>query len=166
MTNNDILRRLRYIFDLNDSKMMAIFKHADYPATRAEISDWMKKEDDPDFQALNDKMLAIFLNGLIIEKRGRKDGPKPEPEKRLNNNMIFKKLKIALNLQSDDILDLLALADFSFSKHELSALFRKQGHKHHRECKDQVLRQFLRGLQIKHRGDHADEPSFEWPEKS
>ena len=151
MTNNDVLRRIRYTFNFDDSKMMAIFALAGLEVTRAGISDWLKKDDDPDFQICSDLQLATFLNGLIIEKRGRKDGPQPEPEKTLNNNIIFRKLKIALNLQADDVIKLINQADFRMSKHELSAFFRKPGHKHYRECKDQVLRYFLKGLQLKHR---------------
>ena len=120
--------------------------------TRAGISDWLKKDDDPDYKNCSDQQLAIFLNGLIIEKRGKKDGPQPEPEKTLNNNIIFRKLKIALNLQADDVISMVNQADFRMSKHELSAFFRKPGHKHYRECKDQVLRYFLKGMQLKYRG--------------
>ena len=43
MTNNDILRRIRYTFDFNDSKMIAVFKLADYQVAREQISDWLKK---------------------------------------------------------------------------------------------------------------------------
>ena len=152
MTNNDVLRRIRYVFDLDDSQMMAVFGLAGVEATRAEISDWLKKEDDADYRKCSDPQLASFLNGLIIEKRGKKDGPLPEPETVLNNNIIFRKLKIALNLQADDVLSLVNRGDFNISKHELSAFFRKPGHKHYRECKDQVLRNFLKGLQQEHRG--------------
>lgn len=166
MTNNDILRRIRYTFDFGDSKMMAIFARADHQVTRAQISDWLKREDDPAYENLNDQMLAIFLNGLIIEKRGKKDGPQPLPEKRINNNKIFMKLKIALNLKAEDVLEILALEDFKFSKHELSAIFRKPGHKHYRECKDQVLRQFLNGLQLKFRDRVGSGKDFEWPDPS
>ncbi len=153
MTNNDVLRRIRYIFDLSDSKMMAIFSQADYEVTRAQISDWLKKDDDPAFQNCSDTLLATFLNGFIIDKRGRKDGEQPVPEKRLNNNIILTKLKIALNLKSEDILETLGLLGYRLGKHELSAFFRKPGHKHFRECKDQVLRNFLKGLQLKYRGE-------------
>lgn len=153
MTQNDILRRIRYILDLDDSTMMTLFALAGEPVTRAEISDWLKKDDDPDFQQISDLQLATFLNGLIIKMRGKRDGPQPEPEKRLNNNMIFMKLKIALDLKAEDVLAIMGLNGFTISKHELSAFFRKPGHKHHRVCKDQVLRNFLAGLQIKHRGD-------------
>ena len=153
MTNNDILRRLRYIFDYGDSKMIAIFASADLPVSREQISDWLKKEDDPAYQECNDSLLATFLNGLINAKRGRKDGAQAEPEKRLTNNIIFMKLKIALNLKADESLAILGLSGTHISQHELSAFFRKQGHKHYRECKDQILRGFLKGLQIKYRDE-------------
>lgn len=162
MTNNDILRRVRYIFDFNDDKMIALFGLADCKVTRAEISDWMKKEEDPDFKKLKDVQLATFLNGLIVDKRGKKDGPQPVPEKDLNNNAIFMKLKIALNLQAEDILEIMDLSDFRMSKHELSAFFRKAGHKHFRECKDQILRIFLKGLQMQYRNDEKNDEEFIW----
>ena len=85
MDNNDVFRRLRYIFDIGDDQMMAIFSLADYPVTRAQLSDWLKKEDHPDYKKILDYQLATFLNGFIIEKRGKQDGAIPEPEKKLNN---------------------------------------------------------------------------------
>ena len=153
MTNNDFLRRIRYIFDYNDSKMIELFGLADHQVTREQVSDWLKKEEDPAFQECGDRELAIFLNGLINDKRGKKDGPQPEPEKRLNNNIIFRKLKIALNMKDEDVLAMMDLAQFKMSKHELSAFFRKPGHIHYRVCKDQILRNFMKGLQLKYRAD-------------
>ena len=151
MTNNDILRRIRYIFSLNDTKMMAIFANAELEVTREQVSAWLKSDEDPDFVTCNDKTFATFLNGFINYKRGKKDGAQIEPEKRLTNNLIFIKLKIALNFKAEDILEVLELADFRLSKHELSAFFRKVAHKHYRDCKYQVLRNFLQGLQLKYR---------------
>ena len=151
MLNNDILRRIRYTFNFNDNKMISIFGLADHQVTRAQISDWLKKDDDPTFQKCNDAEFALFLNGLINEKRGKKEGAQPEPEKKLTNNIIFMKLKIALNLKAEDVLQIMDLAEFRMSKHELSAFFRKPGHKHYRECKDQILRNFLIGMQLKYR---------------
>ena len=151
MNNNDVLRRIRYTFNFDDSKMIVIFKQAGLEVSRAEISEWLKKDDDPDYKNCSDLQFATFLNGFIIEKRGKKDGPQPEPEKTLNNNIVFRKLKIALNLQADDVIAMLGKGDFRISKHELSAFFRKPGHRHYRECKDQVLRYFLKGMQAKYR---------------
>jgi len=151
MNNNDILRRLRYTFDLNDAKMIDLFAAGNQAVTRAEVSNWLKKEEDEYYQELYDKELAAFLNGFIIEKRGKREGDQPVAEKSLNNNTIFRKLKIALNLQDDGILEILALADMSFSKHELSAFFRNPSQSQYRPCKDQVLRNFIHGLQLKYR---------------
>lgn len=149
MTNNDILRRLRYSFNFNDDKMRAIFALADLRVTQASVSAWLKKDDEQGYQTLTDQQLAHFLNGLITEKRGKKDGPQPVAEKRLNNNLILTKLKIALNLKAEEIIELLKSVDFNLSKAELSALFRRPDHQHFRECKDQILRNFLKGLQQK-----------------
>lgn len=151
MTNNDVLRRIRYIFDFSDLKMIEIFDLVNLQVSRAQVSDWLKKEDDPAYQNCADIKLAIFLDGLIIYKRGKKEGPQPKPEKRLTNNIIFRKLKIALDLKADDILDILDLVNIRISKHELSAFFRKPDHKHYRDCKDQILRSFLKGIQLKYR---------------
>ena len=91
MTNNDILRRLRYIFDFGDSKMIALFGLADHQVTREQISNWLKKDDDPAYYECKDTQLAIFLNGLINDKRGKKEEAQPEPEIHLTNNIIFMK---------------------------------------------------------------------------
>ena len=61
------------------------------------------------------------------------------------------KFKIALNLKAEDVLEIMDLAAFGISKHELSAFFRRPGHKHYRACKDQILRNFLKGVQLKYR---------------
>jgi len=153
MDNNDIIRRIRYSFDFNDSKMVEIFALGDSKVTRAQISGWLKKDIDPGYVHLTDFQLAIFLNGLITEKRGKKEGSKPIPENKLNNNIIFRKLRIALYLKDNDILELLQLAGIKISKHELSAFFRKPGQIQFRECKDQILRNFLKGMQLKYRDD-------------
>lgn len=153
MDSNDILRRARFIFDFDDDKMIAIFGLTGHQVTRSQLSNWLKRDEDPAFQQCTDTQLAVFLNGLIIDKRGRKEGPQPDPEKRLTNNIIFMKLKIALNMKADDVIAIMNLAECPLSKHELSAFFRRSGHKHYRECKDQFLRNFLQGLQSKYRQD-------------
>ena len=151
MMNNDVLRRIRYVFDYDDTKMAAIFALAELKVERGQLIAWLKKEDDPAYQECNDRMLATFLNGFISEKRGKRDGPQPKPEMRLNNNAILMKLKIALNLQATDVLGILKLAEFQLSAHELSSFFRRSSHKNYRVCQDQVLRNFLRGMQLKYR---------------
>jgi uncharacterized protein YehS (DUF1456 family) len=167
VTNNDIFRRIRFIFNFNDSTMMALFALADCVVTREQVSDWLKQDDKPDFKELNDHQLAVFLNGLISKKRGKKAGPQPQAENFLNNNMIFRKLKIALDFKDEDILSVMDLAEFPVSKHELSAFFRKSDHKNYRNCQSQILRNFLKGLQLKYRtdltSDNTEEPVDDTP---
>ena len=151
MNYNDILRRIRYTFDFDDNKMVKIFGLADYKVTRGQVCNWMKNDKDSQYQNISDTEMAIFLNGFINFKRGRKEGPQPIPERFLNNNIVFRKLKIALNLQAEDVLKFMNLAKFRISKHELSAFFRKQGSRQYRDCKDQILRNFLNGMQLKYR---------------
>ncbi|WP_194973954.1 YehS family protein [Aquiflexum lacus] len=153
MTNNDILRSLRYTFDFGDDQMIGLFELGGKVVTRAEVSDWLKRDEDDGFKGIYDKDLAYFLNGLIIKKRGKKDDALPVAEKTLTNNMILRKLKIALELKDEDILEMLERLDIHLSKHELSAFFRKPTQSQYRLCKDQVLRNFLRGLQLKYRAD-------------
>jgi energy-coupling factor transporter ATP-binding protein EcfA2 len=70
----------------------------------------------------------------------------------MTNNDILKKLRVALQLRDDEIVDILALVDFRISKSEIGAFCRKEGHPKYRECGDQVLRNFLNGLVIHLRG--------------
>ena len=149
LTNNDILRRLRYAFDLKDSTVVEILSLADVGATAEQVAAWLKREEDDGFLKMNDRDMLAFLNGFIIFKRGKRDGAQPPLEERLNNNMVLQKLRIALNLQAENVLQLLELADFRLSKHELSAFFRKPGNKNYRECQDQILRKFLLGVQLR-----------------
>lgn len=148
MTNNDILRRLRYAFDLKDSAVIDIVALADVDVTEEQVAAWLKREEDDGFLKMSDREMVAFLNGFINFKRGKRDGAQPPLEERLNNNMVLQKLRIALNLQAEGVLHILELADFRLSKHELSAFFRKPGNKNYRECKDQILRKFLLGIQL------------------
>jgi uncharacterized protein YehS (DUF1456 family) len=131
--------------------MIKLFEKGGLTVTRSEISDYLKKEEDVQHKPLNDRLFAHFLNGLIIHFRGTKDGILPEAEKQLNNNIIFRKIKIALNMKDEDILEVFELARIRVSKHEVSAIFRNPSQPQYRECKDQFLRNFLDGLIKKYR---------------
>lgn len=149
MIPNDILRRVRYILDFGDSKMISTFALGGLSVSREELSDWLKKDDDSSYKECSHLQLASFLNGLIIEKRGKREGEQPVAESSLTNNLVFRKMMIAFSLKNDDVIAILELADLRVSKHELSSFFRKPDHRNYRECKDQILRNFLNGLQKK-----------------
>jgi len=130
-------------------------KLAGYEIDREALANLLKKEEEEGFVECSDEILTFFLDGLVTYKRGKSeakpDEAQPAPT-RLTNNMILKKLRIAFELKEEDLHEILKLADFQLSKPELSALFRKKGHKNYRACGDQLLRYFLKGLTIRLRG--------------
>jgi uncharacterized protein YehS (DUF1456 family) len=134
--------------------MIEIFKLADHEIEQSNLTGLLKKEDEEGFVNCSDDVLGYFLDGLILHKRGRKEIKPGETRKfnsRLTNNNILKKLRIALELKEDGMLGILKLANVDISKSELTALFRKEGHKNYKECGDQFLRKFLKGLFIRYR---------------
>lgn len=149
MTNNDTLHLIAQALELYPATLLAIYPKPHSGIDEARVAAWLKKEGDPGFEPCGNTNLIQLLNGLIDHKRGpREGGPRP-PEHVLNNNVVFMKLKIALNLQAEDILKILARQNIQLSKHELSALFRNRDHKHYRECLDPLLRAFIQGLRAR-----------------
>ena len=149
MTNNYILRNIRYALNLDDSTMIKIFRLGRHDIDPIVLTALLKKEDEPGHIECGDKILGSFLDGLIIHNRGRKEtGQESVKQIALTNNDVLKKLRIALELKEEDMLAILKAGDVNISKSELTALFRKRGHKHYKECGDQFLRYFFRGLAI------------------
>jgi uncharacterized protein YehS (DUF1456 family) len=149
LTNNDTFRRLRYALDLRDSEVEEIFALSGKALERPLIIGLLKKETDPEYIECADSVLSSFLDGLIIKRRGKKDNNAPvmqvQPQP-FTNNIILKKIRIALELREDDMIAVLKQAGFNISRPEMSALFRQKDHKHYKECGDQFLRNFLAGL--------------------
>ncbi|MGR3177939.1 MAG: YehS family protein [Candidatus Anammoxibacter sp.] len=154
MTNNDILRRLRYALDIKDPTMIEIFKLSEYEISPDNLTAFLKKEEDKGYVECSHEVMGLFLDGLIIQKRGKREMAPGRVEKRnsvLTNNEILKKLRIALKFREDEMLSTLKLGGKTLSKSELSALFRKEGQRHYKECGDQILRNFLKGLTMRFR---------------
>ncbi len=147
MTNNDILRSVRYMLNLSDAKMVEIFALAQCDVPLADIQAWLKKDDDAAFRPCPDVLMGYFLNGLIFYRRGKsEDAPAPSIERKMTNNIFMRKLRIAFDLKTTDIPDVLKRVNFTVSQAEIGAIFRKPDHKNCRECGDQILRNFLKGL--------------------
>ena len=167
MNNNDILIRIRYALNLKDEQMVKIFKLGGVEVTEEEVKKMLTKvkeefgfqdADSNETLPCNNKMLDAFLNGLITFKRGPQEKKSGQPENPVSitrrnniNNIVLKKLKIALSLTSEEVIDILGLAGVKISKGELSAVLRKEGHKNYKECGDRYLRNFLKGLAIQYR---------------
>jgi uncharacterized protein YehS (DUF1456 family) len=149
LTNNDTLRRLRYALDLHDPDLEEIFSLSGTALQRVDILNLLKKETDSGYAECSNAVLSSFLDGLIIKRRGRKEGSMRVPSdagQSLSNNDILKKLRIALELHEEDVTAILKKAGIEISRSELSALFRNKDHKNFKDCGDQFLRNFLTGL--------------------
>jgi uncharacterized protein YehS (DUF1456 family) len=150
MINNVTLKRVSNIFDFSDDKICSVFKLGQCDISAEQLTQIFVEKNDPTYKELLDVEFASFLNGLIIEKRGPSDGPARQAEDELTNNAIFNKVKIALALKADEVLTTLELGNISLGKYELSAFFRNVNHKNYKECSDDVLSAFLKGLKISH----------------
>lgn len=147
MTNNDTLRRLRYALNKNDLAIAQITSKSGRETSEAEVAGWLKLEDEPGFEKLSDADLCSFLDGLIVEKRGpHPSGSVPLPIEFLSNNEILKKLRIAFNLKSEEMLTVFSKAEFDVSNAELGSFFRRVDHPKFAKCPEQVLRKFIKGL--------------------
>lgn len=150
MTNNDFLRRLRYALNIKDNTMVEIFKKGNVKVTREDVIDYLKKDIDEGFKKLNNNDLIAFLDGLIAQKRGKKEDGTIAPEIKITknnlNNILLRKLRIALAFKSYDMINVFKLGGVEISESELSALFRSEEHKNYKECGDKYIRVFLKGL--------------------
>lgn len=175
MDNNDTLIRIRYAFDIKDKDMLKIFKLGELTYTMEELGKLLtkSKEDgyfhddvtDEDIEKLQDnipctnEMLERFLNGYIIFKRGKqelKPGQTPPPAITVQsgssmNNVVVKKLKIAMAMTTEEVIDTFSKGGATVGKSELGGIMRKEGHKHYRPCGDNYARKFLKGLSLTYR---------------
>ena len=150
MTNNDFLRRLRYALNIKDNIMVQIFKKGNITVTKEDVLDYLKKDIDEGFKKLGNNDLISFLDGLIIQKRGKREDGTPIPQVKVTknnlNNILLRKLRIALSFKSYDMIKIFKLGGVEISEGELSALFRSEDHKNYKECGDKYIRVFLKGL--------------------
>lgn len=172
MENSDVIRRFRYALNIPDATMVNIFKMAECQIDREQLLNILKKKEEPGYAACSTELLERFFDGLILYNRGvppdggddkgpsslekenasrpLKAKPSAAPEV-LDNNIILKKIRIALDLKQEDMLEIFRLGEVNIAKGEFTALFRKKGHKNYKECGDQYLRKFLDGLAVRHR---------------
>lgn len=158
MITNDVLRRLRFAVGMSDNGMLEMIASAGTPIEREALAAYFLKEEEPGYAECPSEVLEALLDGMILKFRGpKKDAPhgraRPErTQERLDNNGILKKIRIALELQEEDMIAIMELSGIRISSNELSAFFRRRGQKNYRECLDQFLRNFLSGL-AKYRKD-------------
>ncbi len=147
LQTNEILYRIKKALSLTNEEMLKAYELAKYPMDEAHLDAMLKRRYDKAFEPCSYEELGVFLDGLILLKRG------PSPKKpnddeviELTNNLILKKLRIALELKEPETEIIFNLADVMLSKQELKSLFRKEDHKNFKACSDELLMAFLEGL--------------------
>jgi uncharacterized protein YehS (DUF1456 family) len=153
MTNNDVLRSIRYMLNVDDHVLASIVHLGGGEVSTASVRAFLEHDDQPDYQPCGDLVMSQFLDGLIVHRRGRQESGKPAPPLGpMTNNTVLKKLRVAFELKEDDLIAIMTAAGFAVSRPELSALFRSPTHHNYRPCGDQFLRNFLKSLTARVRG--------------
>ena len=149
MARNELLRSICDAVKMDHATAVQVFGHAGRSVGLSTVTALMSSEEQDGYIPCSDPVLGFFLDGLIIHLRGPRAGqslPADTPTAALTNNAILKKLRIALDLKEDGLIAIFTAAGLSVSKHDLTALFRKPGHKHYKECNNRLLADFLKGL--------------------
>jgi len=147
MSPNDILHRIRTALRLSPEEMSRIFALEDLVRTPEAIEAITARPGTSKARPCTYEELGTFLDGLIRHKRGAvTNPPPPDAEIVLDNNLILKKLRIALQLKDPEIVILFALADRTISIAQIKDLFRNPAHPRYRPCSDAILNDFLIGL--------------------
>ncbi|MDQ8187087.1 DUF1456 family protein [Pelagicoccus sp. SDUM812002] len=149
MTNNDVMRSVRYALDLKNAEVVQMIKEGGVELTALDVSNILKDETDEGYVACSIETIHAFLDGLILSRRGPSDRPVDEEANTwINNTVVLRKLRIAFSMKDTDMIATMKAAGFQVSKGEINALFRATNHKHYKKCGDQFLRNFLKGLAL------------------
>lgn len=146
------MRSLRYLMNINNKKIVDIIGLSGLKVDPKEVEAFLINEEDPGYKLCDDVVMSHFLDGLIFYKRGKDDSkPRHEFEFPISNNLVLKKLRVAFTLKEPDMHEILEDGGYRVGRAELSAFLRKRGQPNYRECGDQVLRYFLKGLTLRFR---------------
>lgn len=144
---NDLLFKIKKTLSLDNETIIKAYALADYEMSRERLDAILKRRQDRGFETATYEELGLFLDGLIMLKRGPRPQSPTDEEVILSNNLILKKLRIALELKEEELMKIFASVDILLTKGQLSAFFRKEGHKNFKICSDELLIAFLEGLE-------------------
>lgn len=144
---NDILFKIKTALSLDNETIIKAYTLVEYEMSQERLTDILKKRKDKGYAEATYEELGLFLDGLILLKRGKASTIKDEDEVfELTNNLILKKLRVALELKEAELVILFALAEVTITKRQIGSLFRKEGGKNFKACSDELLLSFLEGL--------------------
>jgi uncharacterized protein YehS (DUF1456 family) len=135
------------MLELDDASAAALFAKGGHTVDPSDIPRLRARSSASNALDLDDDGLRAFLNGLIVERRGASTGPLPTPPPGpMRGNEVLKKLRVAFELHEPGMRRAFANGGAELSKANFTSLFRSPSHRGWRECSDELLFQFLRGL--------------------
>ena len=147
MNTNDILYKIQKALNLSQKEILEAYALESHEMSEEHLDTLLKKRQDKTFQHCSYEELGLFLDGLVTLKRGPSPTRSNEDEAvELTNNLILKKLRIALELKEAETEIIFGLGEVALTKQELKSLFRKESHKNFKACPDALLMAFLDGL--------------------
>ena len=147
MPLNDILFKITKALSLTHTQIIEAYKLADFEMREERLSSILKRRQDKAYEEATFEELGVFLDGLVLLKRGASDKiPDADEVVELTNNLILKKIRVAMELKEADLVILFALAEVTLTKRQIGSLFRKEGSKNFKACSDELLMAFLEGL--------------------
>lgn len=146
ISTNEVLYRIQKALHLSLNDMMEAYTLENYEMRTSHLESLLKRRQDNDFMLCSYEELGVFLDGLVTLKRGPSPKKRSEEAVELTNNLILKKLRVALELRESEIEIIFGLVDVELSKQQLASLFRKEEHKNFKACSDELLMAFLEGL--------------------
>jgi uncharacterized protein YehS (DUF1456 family) len=146
MKNSDRFIKICNSLKLETIDIVEMLALSQVEKTEEEVEAILDDEAEVDFE-----LVESFLNGLIVFNRGennngKKRVPTTVEDPRSINNVVLKKIKIAFSLDTEGMLELLNEGEIKTSKEKLSSLFRKEGHKSYKYCRDVYINEFLNAL--------------------
>lgn len=146
ISTNEILYRIHKALNLSIDEIIKAYELEEYKMEASHLGALLKRRQEDGFMLCSYEELGVFLDGLVTLKRGPSPKKKSEEAVELTNNLILKKLRIALELKESETEIIFGLAEVELSKQQLASLFRKEGHKNFKACSDELLMAFLEGL--------------------
>jgi len=147
LNTNDILYKITKALSLSVEEILEAYSLENFEMDVSHLENLLKKRQDKGFKACSYEELGVFLDGLVTLKRGPSPKKTNEDENlALTNNLILKKLRVAMELKEPETEIIFGLGEATLSKQELKSLFRKETHKNFKACSDELLLAFLNGL--------------------
>ena len=145
MKASEIIQAIKDALSLNRKQILHIYDLEDFPISQDRLNGILKNSSKKSSINATYEELGVFLDGLISYKRGKSEKEMPQ-DVVLDNNLILKKLRAALNLKEYEIALIFELADYKISKSAIRDMFRSPSHPKYKECDNKTLKAFLEGL--------------------